>query len=124
MKTADPELAALVRHARLCGRLGGSLESAAIQQTGDEKQGDHENTETEIGQGEFRQQRNGALAVVAQVTAHADEAVKLHIGDGAAVEAVGRQRMLGRALRTVVGPMTIGVGDGFGILLDGAGERV
>ena len=124
LKTADPELAALVRHAGLRGRLGGSLQSAAIQQTGDEKQRDHENTETEIGQGKLRQQRNGALAGVAQVTAHADDAVKRHIHDGAAVEAVGGQRMLGLALRTVVGPITIGVGDLFGVLLDGTGERV
>src|SRR5664279_6491867 len=124
LKTADPELAALVRHARLRGRLGGGLQSTAIQQTGDEKQGDHENAETEIGQSKFRQQRNGALAAVAQITAHADEAVKLHICDGAAVEAVGGQGTLGGTLRTVVGPMKIGVGDGFGILLDGAGERV
>src|SRR6266581_6428746 len=121
LKTPDPELAALVRHAGLRGGLGGSLQSTAVQQTGDEKQGDHENTETEIGQGKFRQKRNGAFAAVAQVTAHADEAVELHIRNGAGVEAVGGQRMLSRTLRTVVGPMTIGVGDGFGILLKGTG---
>jgi hypothetical protein len=36
-----------------------------------EKQGDHENTETEIGQGKFRQQRDGAFAAVAQIAADA-----------------------------------------------------
>ena len=95
-----------------------------MQQTGDEKQGDHGNTETEIGQGKLRQQRNGALAGVAQVTAHADGAVKLHIHEGAAVEAVGGQGMLSLTLRTVVGPIAVGVGDLFGVLLDGAGEGV
>ena len=123
MKTADPELTALVGHARLSGGMGGSLQSTAIQQTGDEKQRDHENTETEIGQGKLRQQRNGAFAAVAQITAHANETVKLHIGYGAGVEAVGGQRTLGRTLRTVVGPMTIGAGDFFGILLNGTGEQ-
>ena len=34
LKAADPELAALVRHARLRGRLGGDLQSTAMQQTG------------------------------------------------------------------------------------------
>ena len=95
LKTADPELAALVRHAGLCGRLGSGLQSAAIQQTGDEKQGDHENTETEIGQGKFRQQRNGALAAVAQVTANADGAVELHIREGAACRSRERSAAAG-----------------------------
>src|SRR5438105_13300133 len=123
LKTADPELAALVRHAKLRGRLGGGRQSTAIQQTGDEKQGDHEDTETKIGQSKFRQQRNGALAALAQVPANADGAGKLHIRDGAAVEAVSGQGMMSRALRTVVGPITIGVGDLFGVLLNGPGER-
>jgi hypothetical protein len=95
-----------------------------MQQTGDEKQRDHEETKTKIGQSKFRQQRYGALAAVAQVTANADEAGKFHIRDGAAVEAVSGQGMMGRALRTVVGPITIGVGDLFGVLLNGPGERV
>src|SRR5664279_3420631 len=124
LKTADPELAALVRHARLRGRLGSSLQSAAVEQTGDEKQRDHEDTETKIGQSKFRQQRNGGLAAEAQVTANADGAGERHIRDGAAVEAVSGQGMMGGALRTVVGPITIGVGDLFGVLLNGAGERV
>ena len=92
LKTAAPELAALVRHSGLRGRLGRGFESAAVQQTGDEKQGDHGNTEAQKGQGELRQQRNGALAGVAQITANADVAVKLHIHERAAVEAVSGQR--------------------------------
>ena len=35
-----------------------------------------------------------------------------------------RQRVLGLTLRTLLGPVTIRVGDLFGILLDGAGEGV
>ena len=54
LKTAAPELAALVWHSGLRGRLGRGLESAAVQQTGDEKQGDHGNTEAQEGQGELR----------------------------------------------------------------------
>jgi hypothetical protein len=37
LKTADPKLAALVGHVGLGGGLGGSFESAAMQQTGNEK---------------------------------------------------------------------------------------
>jgi hypothetical protein len=61
---------------------------------------------------------------VAQVAAHADDAVKRHIREGAGVEAVGGQGMLGGTLRTVVGPKAIGVGDLFGVLLNGTGEWV
>jgi hypothetical protein len=49
LKTTDPKLAALVRHAGLGSGSGGSLQRAAIPQTSDEKQGDHQNTEPEIG---------------------------------------------------------------------------
>jgi len=124
LKPADPELAALVSHARLRSGLRGGLQSTAMQQTGDEKQGDHHKAETEIGQSEIREQRDGALAAVAQVTTNTDEAFKLHISHGAVIETVGSQRMLRSALRTVVGPMTIGVTERFGVLLDGARERV
>jgi hypothetical protein len=70
------------------------------------------------------QQRNGALAAVAQVTANADQAVKGHIRDRAAIEAVSGQWLTDLTLRTVIWPITIRVGDLFGILLDGTGERV
>ena len=124
LKTAAPELATLVRHGRLRGRLSSGFESAAVQQTGDEKQGDHGNTETQEGQGELRQQRNGALAGVAQIAANGDDAVKVHICEGAVVEAVSGQRRLGLALRTVVRPITVGVGNLFEVLLDGTRKRV
>jgi hypothetical protein len=55
LKPAAPELTALVRHSRLGGRRSRGFESAAVQQTGDEKQGDHGNTETQKRQGELRQ---------------------------------------------------------------------
>ena len=45
-------------------------------------------------------------------------------GTFASVEGVSDQPMLGLALRAAVRPVTIGVGNLFGILLDGAGEGV
>jgi hypothetical protein len=75
-------------------------------------------------QGEIRQQRNGALAGPAQITAHPDGSVKLRIHQRAAVEAMRRQRVPRLTLWTVVGPVAIGAGDLYGILLDGACEGV
>ena len=98
---------------------GGALEQARHQ-----KQRDHRDTEAQIRQGKLRQQRNGALTGPAQITAHTDRAVEPRVHQRAAVEAVCGQRLLGLTLRTVVGPVAIGVGDLFGILLDGASEGV
>jgi hypothetical protein len=61
---------------------------------------------------------------VAQITAHGDDAVEVHISDGAVVEAMSGQRQLGWALRTVVRPITVGIGNLFEVLLDRAGKRV
>ena len=54
LKTAAPELATLVRHSGLRGRLGRGFERVAVQQTGDEEQGNHWNTETQKRQRELR----------------------------------------------------------------------
>ena len=61
---------------------------------------------------------------MAQISANGDDAVEVHISDGAVVEAMSGQRGLALALWTVVGPITIGVGNLFGVLLNGTGERV
>jgi hypothetical protein len=55
LKTTAPKLATLVRHGGLRGRLGRGFESAAVQQTGDKKQGDDGNAEAQKRQGELRQ---------------------------------------------------------------------
>ena len=123
-KTADPELAALVRHAGWCGRPGGSHEGEAVEQPGDEKQRDHGDAEAEPGQGELRQQRNRAFTGAAQVAAHADDSVEGGIHECAAVESMAGQRVLGLALRAVVRAVSIRIGDFFGVALDGAGEWV
>jgi hypothetical protein len=51
----NPKLATLVRHRGLRGRLSRGFESVAVQQAGNEKQGDDGNTEAQEGQGELRQ---------------------------------------------------------------------
>jgi hypothetical protein len=123
-KTAAPLLAALVGHSGLAGGLGSGIERAAKPQAGDEKQGDDGNTEAQEGQGELRQQRHGALAGVAQISANGDDAVKVDIAEGTVVEAVSGQRGFGVALRTVVRAITVGVGNLFEVLLDGTRKRV
>jgi hypothetical protein len=124
LKAADPELAALVRHVGLGGGHRGSDQGAALEQTSHEKESHHRNAEAEIGQGELRQERDGALTAGTQVAANADRAVKVYLHQGATVEAVSGQRMLGLALGAVIRSMPIGVSNLFVILLDRAGERV
>jgi hypothetical protein len=124
LEAANPELAALVRHVGLRGRRRGSQESPALQQTSHEKESHHRNTEAEIGQGELWQQRDGALTAAAQIAANAQEAIKVHLHQGSAVEALSAQRPPRLALRAMIGPVTIGIGNRFVILLEGAGERV
>ena len=60
----------------------------------------------QVGQGELGQQRDGALAGVAQVAAHADDAVEGGVDERAGVEAVRGQGMFGLALRAVAGAMS------------------
>ena len=124
LKPANPELTPLIGHGRLRSGCAGSLQSTAIEQTRDQKQRDDRNTEAKIGQGELRQQRNRTLARAAQVAAHADRSVKPRIHQCAAVEAIRGQPMASLAPRTVVRPVTIWVGNLFGILLDGTCEGV
>jgi len=88
-KAAYPELAALVRHAGLRGGQRGRHQGAALQKASDQEPGDHRYTETEIGQGELRQEGNRALTAAAQIAAHANHAVKTHFHEGAAVKAMG-----------------------------------
>ena len=76
------------------------------------------------GKRKLRQQRNRALTGPAQIAAHTDRAVKPRIHQRAAVEAMCDQRPCAPALRAVVRPITIRVGNLFGVLLDGPGEGV
>jgi hypothetical protein len=123
-KAARPELAALVRHVGLRGDYRGFDESAAFQKASDQEPGDHRHTEAKIGQGKLRQQRDGALTAPAEIAAHTDNAVKTCFHEGAAVKAVGAQRMLSIALRAMVGPAPTRISQRFLILLERAGERV
>ena len=50
VKAANPELAALIRHAGLRGRLRSSGQGAAVEQTGHQKQRDHGDAEAQLGQ--------------------------------------------------------------------------
>ena len=75
-------------------------------------------------QRKLRQQRNRALAEEAQITAHADHAIKTKIDQRTAIETVARELLFGLALRTVVRAIAVGIGDCFGVLLDRASERV
>lgn len=75
-KAVDPELTALVRHVGLRGGHRGGDESTALPQASHQEQGDHRNTEAEIGQSKLRQQRDGALTAPAEIAAHTDNAVK------------------------------------------------
>ena len=94
------------------------------EQTGDEEQRDHRQTAAQVGQDELGQQGDGALAGLAQVAAHADDAVEGRVDERARVEAMRGEWMFGMALRAVAGAITIGVSQLLGILLHRAGERV
>ena len=61
---------------------------------------------------------------MAQITANGNVAVKVHICEGAVVEAVRGERRTGLALRAVIRPITVGVGKLLEVLLDGTRERV
>jgi hypothetical protein len=74
--------------------------------------------------GELGQQRHRALATAAEVSPNADRAVKRDIHQRARVEAVGPQRMMGFTLRTVIRPVTIGIGKLFRKALDRASKAV
>ena len=78
----------------------------------------------QVRQDELGQQRDGALTGLAQVAAHADDAVEGGVDKRAGVEAMRRQGMFGLALRAVGGAMAIGVSQLLDVLLERAGEWV
>jgi len=123
-KTADPELAALVRHASWCGRPGGSRERETVEQPGNQEERDHRDAETAPGECELRQQRNGALTRATQVTSNTDDSVEGGIHPCAAVESMPGQRMFDLALWAVVRAVSIRIGDFLMVALDGAGKWV
>jgi len=94
------------------------------EQTGDEEPCDHHQAGTQVGQHEVGQQGHGALAGLAQVAAHADDAVEGRVDERARIEAMRGEWMFGMALRTVAGAITIGVSQLLGILLHRASEWV
>jgi hypothetical protein len=118
-KAAQPELAALAGRWRRRSAVGRRRE-----QTGEQPQRNHGDAEAQIGQGEVRQQGDGATAEFAQIAAHADQSVEAGIDEGAGVEAVRGERLPGLALRATSGAMPIGVGELLQVVLDGAGEWV
>ena len=94
------------------------------EQARDEKQRNHCQAGAQVGQDELRQQGHGALAGLAQVAAHADDAIEGSVDERACVEAVGYEWTLGLALRALRRAMTIGVSKLLGVLLDRASEWV
>ena len=116
-KAAQPELAALIGH----GRRRLRLRPAKARE---KPQCDHGNAGAQIGQGEFRQQRNGSAAGLAEIAADTDGAVEIGVDDGAGVEAVRGQRIVGLALRTGGRAMPVRVGELIEILQRRSGERV
>jgi hypothetical protein len=75
-------------------------------------------------QDELGQQRDGALAGLAQIAAHANDAVEGCVDERPRVEAMRGEGLFGMALRTVAGAVAIGVSQALGILLQRPGEWV
>ena len=103
---------------------GGGLDGLPTQQTGYQEQRNHHQARSQVGQDELGQQGDGAPAGLAQVAAHANDAVEGCVDERARVEAVCGEWMFGMALRTVAGAVAIGVSQVLGILLHRAGEWV
>jgi hypothetical protein len=95
-----------------------------LEQAGHQKQRDYGQAEAQPGQRKVRQQRNRALAQAAQVPAHPDHAVEGHVYQRALIETVAREWLFRFTLRTVVGTVTVGIGDCGRILLDRADKWV
>ena len=102
----------------------GAVDRLPAEESGDEEHRDHRQTAAQVGQDELGQQGDGALAGLAQVAAHADDAVEGCVDERAGVEAMCGEWMLGVALRAVARAVTIGISQLLGILLHRAGERV
>jgi hypothetical protein len=93
-----------------------------VEQARYQKQTNYPNAETQVGQNELRQQRNGTSTEKAQITTHADGSVVLHIHQGAAIQPMRPKRIWRVAERTVIRSIPIGIGKFLLILLDGAAE--
>ena len=120
-EAAQPELTLLIR--RRSGQ--GGVERLGVKQSRDQKQGDDADAGAQVGQGELRQQGDGALASLAQVAAYADRSVEGGgFEDGAGVESMSQEPVLGLALRAVVGAIPVCIGELFQVLLHGALEWV
>ena len=119
-KTAQPELAALVRHRRRrgCGRRRGR------EETGHEPPGDEREAGAEVRQCELREQGNGKAAGFTQIAAHADRSVKSGVDDGADVEAVRGEWIFGLTLRAAGGAMLVRTVELGEVLLHRTGEWV
>ena len=103
---------------------GGGLDRLPAQQTGYQEQRNHHQARPQVGQDELGQQGDGAPAGVAQVAAHANDAVEGSVDERACVEAMRGEWLFGLALRTVAGAVAIGVSQALGILLQRPGEWV
>ena len=103
---------------------GGGLDGLPTQQTGYQEQRNHHHARPQVGQDELGQQGDGAPAGVAQVAAHANDAVESSVDERACIEAVCGEGLFGMALRTVAGAVAIGVSQALGILLQRPGEWV
>jgi hypothetical protein len=121
---ANPELPALIRHRGLRGCPSGSREGEALEQARYQKQRDHGDAEAQPRQSKFRQQGNRAWAEAAQVAAHADHAVESRVNERAAIETVASEWLFGLALRAVVRPIAVRIGDLFQVLLNRTWEWV
>ena len=99
-------------------------ERLLAEQADDKKQRDRRQTTAQVRQDELGQQRHRALAGLAQVAPHTDDAIKDSVDERACVKAVRCEGTLGLALRAVAGAMRIGVSKLLGILLDRADEWV
>src|SRR5665213_707798 len=118
-KTAQPELAALVRHRRRCG-----CGRRGRDETDHEPPGDEREAGAEVRQCELREQGNGAAAGFTQITAHADRSVKSSVDDGAGVEAVRGEWIFGLTLRAAGGTMLVRIVELGEVLLHRTGEWV
>ena len=124
VKATHPELATLVGHVGLRGGPRCRDQGAALQKASDQERGDHTDTEAEIRQGELRQQGNRAPTRPAQIPAHTDYAIPGTLDQRTGIETMTEQRLLGLALRAMVGPVSIGAGDLLLVLRDRAREGV
>jgi hypothetical protein len=85
----DPMLALLVGHSAQTGCAGGDCQAFTLAEARGQKQTNSDDTETEIRQGKFGQQRHRAEAETTQVTTHADECINSLDNQCAPIESMG-----------------------------------